>query len=110
MLKVYGKTLGDSLTLCLQGQLVTAATETLREMVFADLNVASVVLDFARVSRIDAGGLGLLLELRQYALSKGKKFKLMNVTKLVQQVLEISCLASVFDILPSGAPSARTCP
>jgi anti-anti-sigma factor len=56
------------------------------------------VLDFARVNRIDAGGLGVLLELREQTKARGIEFKLMNVTKLVKQVLEITRLDSVFEI------------
>ena len=108
MLRVYGKRLGDSLTVCLQGQLVSAGTAALREVVFKNVNAVSVVLDFARVSRIDAGGLGVLLELRQHTLARGKRFSLINVTKLVQQVLEITSLDSVFDIRLSGVPPAST--
>jgi anti-anti-sigma factor len=60
--------------------------------------VSVVVLDLARVSMIDAGGLGLLLELRQHTDSSGIEFRLKNVTKLVRRVLEITRLDTVFDI------------
>ena len=98
MLRVYQRKMDDINVLCLQGRLVTGEAGTLREAVLSGVNAKALVLDFARVSRIDAGGLGLLLELRQHALSKGMTFSLANVPKLVQQILEISCLDSVFEI------------
>jgi anti-anti-sigma regulatory factor len=39
-----------------------------------------------------------MLELREQAQSKGIEFKIMNVTKLVQQVLEITRLNTVFEV------------
>jgi anti-anti-sigma factor len=56
-----------------------------------------IILDFAQVELIDAKGLGVLLELRELMHSRGTEFRLMNVTGLVQQVLEITRLNSVFD-------------
>jgi anti-anti-sigma regulatory factor len=39
-----------------------------------------------------------MLELREHAQSKGIDFKLMNMTKLVSRVLEITRLDSVFEV------------
>ena len=108
MLKVYTRKLGDSYVLCLQGQMVAGATATLKEIVFGQIDAISLVLDFARVSRIDAAGLGLLLELREYSLSKNIDFKLMNVSGLVRRIFEISQLDSVFEILPERAETFRS--
>jgi anti-sigma B factor antagonist len=105
MLKVYKRKLGDVTVLCLQGRLVTGETETLRETVVSEVNAVALVLDLARVSRIDAGGLGVLLKLREQTLAKGMEFRLTNVTKLVQQVLEITRLDSVFETLSERSVS-----
>jgi anti-anti-sigma factor len=66
-------------------------------------DLAVVVLDLAGVTAIDAGGLGLLLELREQAQSRGIEFRIKNATKLVKRVLEITRLNSVFETL-SEAP------
>lgn len=108
MLKVYKKKLGDVTVLCLQGRIVTGETTTLRDAVLSQSEAIAVVLDLARVSSIDAGGLGVLLELREQTLSKGKEFKLLNVTKLVQKVLAITRLNSVFEILSERGVLAAT--
>jgi|ERR1700752_21117 len=108
MLKVYQRRLGNSNVLSLQGQLVTSETSTLREKVFSETTVAEVILDLARVSRIDAGGLGLLLELREHTLARKIGFKLINVQTLVLQVFQISRLDSVFEILPGNSVSKGT--
>ena len=98
MLKVHARNLGNVAFLCMQGQIVTGETETLRNAVRFQSDVSVVVLDLARVSTVDAGGLGVMLALREQAQSKGIGFKLMNVSKLVGRVLEITRLDSVFEV------------
>jgi len=98
MLRVHAKNLGSVAILCLQGRMVTGETAALRNAVHSQSEVSAVVLDLARASTIDAGGLGVMLELREQAQSKGIAFKLINVTKLVSRLLEITNLNSVFEI------------
>ena len=101
MLKVRAKNLGTVAVLCLQGRIVIGETETLREAVLSQAavsGVSAVILDLTRVTAIDACGLGVMLELRPQAEAKGIRFELMNVTKLVSKVLEVSRLDSVFQI------------
>jgi len=102
MLKVHVKNLGNIAILCLQGRVVSGETAALRNAVHSQSGVSAVVLDLARVSTVDGGGLGVMLELREQTQSKGIDFKLMNVTKLVSGVLEITRLNSVFEVT-SGA-------
>ena len=98
MLKVHAKNLGTVAVLCLQGRIVKGETEILRKALHSVSEVSAVILDLARVTTVDAGGLGVMLELREQAESKGIRFELMNVTKLVSRVLEVTCLDSVFQI------------
>ncbi len=100
MLKVHTRNLGNVAVVCLQGRIVNGETSSLREAVYAQSQVGSVVLDLAKVTAVDAGGLGMMLELRRYADSKGIGLRLMNVSKFVRQVLEITRLDSVFEIIP----------
>ncbi len=102
MLKVHARNVGNVAFLCMQGQIVTGETETLRKAVHlqseAQSDVSTVVLDLTRVSMVDAGGLSAMLELREQVQSKGIGFKLMNVSQLVGRVLEITRLDSVFEV------------
>jgi anti-anti-sigma factor len=102
MLKVHARNLGNVAFLCMQGQIVNGERETLRNAVHsqsdAQSDVSTVVLDLALVSTVDAGGLGVMLELRTLVQSKGIGFKLMNVSKLVGRVLEVTRLDSVFEV------------
>ena len=98
MLKINAKNSGTIAVLCLQGQIVNGETEILRNALPSLSEVSAVVLDLARVTIVDAGGLGVMLELREQAESKGIRFELTNVTKLVSRVLEVTRLDSVFQI------------
>ncbi len=98
MLKVHARNLGNVAFLCMQGQIVNGETETLRKAVYSQSDVSTVVLDLAQVSTVDAGGLGVMLELREQVQAKGISFKIMNVSKLVGQVLEVTRLDSVFEV------------
>ena len=104
MLKVHTRNLGNVAVVCLQGRIVNGETSSLREAVDAQLNGGAVVLDLARVSTIDASGLGLMLALRRQAEAKGVGLKLMNVSKFVKQVFEITRLDTVFEVIPRVEP------
>ena len=101
MLKVHVKNLETVAVLCLQGQIVNGETEILREAVHSQAvvsGVSVVMLDLARVTTVDARGLGVMLELRERMHTKGIRFELMNVSKPLSRVLEITRLDSVFQI------------
>jgi anti-anti-sigma factor len=98
MLKVHARNLGNVAFLCMQGQIVNSETDVLRHAVGSQSDIGTVVLDLAQVSIVDAGGLGVMLELREQVQSKGIGFKLMNVSELVGRVLKITRLDSVFEI------------
>ncbi len=87
MLNVHTKNFGTVAVLCIQGQIVTGETEILRRAVQSLSEVSAVKLDLARVTTVDAGGLGTLLELREQAESRGIRFELMNVSKQIGRVL-----------------------
>ena len=99
MLKMQVEKLGKVTVLHLQGRIVNGvATRTLRQTVLAEANASVVVFDFAEVELIDARGLGTLVELRKWLLSRGTELRLVNVNGLVEQVLEITRLNTVFEI------------
>jgi anti-anti-sigma factor len=98
MLKVRARNLGKVAFLCMQGQIVNGETETLRQAVNAQSDISTVVLDLALVSTVDAGGLGVMLELREQVQAKGIGFKIMNVSKPLARVLEVTRLDSVFEV------------
>ena len=90
------------MVLCLRGRIVGSELATLRAAVNSQLSATAVVLDLTGVSTIDAGGLSAMLELREQTQAKGIEFKLMNVSRFVGWVLEVTHLNSVFEIMSGG--------
>jgi len=101
MLKVNTRQLENVAVIVLEGRMVTGETDILSDAVRLQSDVSSLVLDLARVTTVDARGLGLLLELRDEVQSRGIRFKVINATNLVRRVFEITRLDSVFEFSPA---------
>jgi anti-sigma B factor antagonist len=98
MLNATAQKLGDSTVLRCQGRIVIGnAYAILRDTVFGQTDTRTLILDLAQVDRIDAGGLGVLLGLREWAYSRAIRFQLMNVMHQVEHVLELTKLGCVFE-------------
>ena len=98
MLKVQAKKLGAITVLSIQGQIVNGETEILRNAVESVSGVRVIRLDLARVTTVDAGGLGVLLALREEAQTKGIRLELTNINRQIGRVFEITRLNTVFQI------------
>jgi anti-anti-sigma factor len=98
MLNVYTKNLEDAAVLFVQGHIVNGETETLRNAVNNTSDKRNVILDLSRVTTVDAHGLGVMLQLRENTEAKGKHLQLMNPSKPLSKVLELTRLDKVFDI------------
>jgi anti-anti-sigma factor len=108
MLKIHIAKSGNVALLCVEGRIIRGETDALRNAVLAHADISVLVLDLAQVHTIDAGGLGVMLELREETESKGIEFRLEHVTQLVRRILEITKLDSVFNISGSDLRDAAT--
>ena len=113
MLKVHAKKLDAVKVLSLEGQIINGDTELLRRAVQSTAGTSDIILDFSNVTIVDAHGLGVLLQLREQTLAQGIRFKIINVSKLLNRIFEITRLNTVFEInsgveiLPQRAPLHR---
>ena len=98
MLKIQTRNLGNVAVLSLQGRIVNGETASLRDAVRAQSTDGAVVLDMAGVSMIDASGLGLLLQVRNEFQARGVRLRVMNASRFVRRIFEITRLDSVFDV------------
>jgi anti-sigma B factor antagonist len=57
-----------------------------------------IVLDLSEVEMLDAGGLGMLVSLRNWACANDIQLKLVNPSKLVREALELTGLTSVLHV------------
>ena len=98
MLKITIQKLGGTSVLRCHGRIVAGdAGSILRSAVLSQRHSRMLVIDLAQVERIDAAGLGILLGLRESARSSAITFKLMNATKRVEEILELTRLQRVFE-------------
>ena len=57
-----------------------------------------IVLDLSEVEMVDASGLGVLVSLHNWTSARGIQLKLVNPSKLLREMLELTGLTSVFHI------------
>jgi len=107
MLKIQTRNLGNVAVLRLQGRIVSGETASLRDAVRAQPTDGAVVLDMAGVSMIDASGLGLLLQVRNEFQARGVRLRVMNASRFVRRIFEITRLDSVFEVT-SGVDAIPT--
>src|SRR5438093_8045407 len=86
---------------CMGRIVVGKELSRLRDAVLCELGQQTITLDLAAVEAIDAGGLGLLVFLHTCAHGLGAKFKLINPTQHVAELLRLTNLDSVFEIFSS---------
>ncbi|HEX6731559.1 MAG TPA: STAS domain-containing protein [Pyrinomonadaceae bacterium] len=101
MLKIHAKNLDSITVLSLQGQIVTGETDSLRTAVHTLPLTRAVILDLARVTTVDAHGLGVLLQLREWTNERAMRFELRNVRQHLIKIFEITRLDTVFHITSS---------
>jgi anti-sigma B factor antagonist len=77
------------------GEEATALRQGLRQVLTV---TRQVVLDLSGVSYIDSGGLGTLVGVYSSARSNGADIKLMGLGQRLRDVLQITKLATVFEV------------
>jgi len=99
MLHTTVQQLGDASVLHCRGAILAGeAYSILLTTAMSEGRARLLILDLAEVDRIDAGGLGILLGLREWAQGNAIRFKLMNLMHSVEQILELTGLNRVFEI------------
>jgi anti-anti-sigma factor len=102
MAKLTIHKLGQAIVFRCAGRIGLGECHILRHAVFSHPHIAIAVLDMAEVTAIDAAGLGLLVELHNWALAKRMQLKLLNLTPRVTNLLDMTHLTPIFDVFGSG--------
>ena len=95
----------------LSGRIVLGeATTTLREMLQNLLSQGQkkILLNLAEVSYIDSSGLGALVSGYTTLSGQQGQLKLLNLTKKVQDLLQITKLLTVFEVHTDEATAVRS--
>jgi anti-anti-sigma factor len=90
--------LGEAIVFRCTGRIGFGECHILRHAVFSHPHIATAVLDMAKVPAIDASGLGLLVELRNWASANRIQLKLLNLTPRVANLLDVTHLTTILDV------------
>jgi anti-sigma B factor antagonist len=88
------------------GEGSTALRDTLRDMV--SKNQKKILLNLGEVSYIDSSGIGELVSGFTTVTNSGGQLKLLNLTKRVKDLLQITKLYTVFDVHEDEAAAVRS--
>jgi anti-sigma B factor antagonist len=91
---------GDGVVMVLRGELdLASAPELQRELLaLLDRPVGSLTLDLGGLTFLDSSGLGALYRAHQEAEEGGVTLRLQAVPDHVMQVLDVTAMASLFDL------------
>ena len=70
--------------------------------------IKKILLNFRNVDYIDSSGLGELVNAFTSVRSEGGELKLLNLTKRVRSLLQITRLLTIFDITDDEATSVKS--
>ncbi len=88
------------------GEGSSALRDTLRDMV--GKNHKKILLNLGEVSYIDSSGIGELVSGFTTVTNQGGQLKLLNLTKRVQDLLQITKLYTVFEVYDDEAKAVRS--
>jgi anti-sigma B factor antagonist len=95
----------------LRGRIVLGEESTgLRDLIqnLAVGGIKKILLNFRDVDYIDSSGLGELVSAFTSIRSQGGELKLLNLTKRVRSLLQITRLLTVFDVTDDEATSVKS--
>jgi anti-sigma B factor antagonist len=105
-LKITNREVDGVNVVSLEGRIVRGEeSDALREQVKHLLAAGErkIVLNMALTNFIDSAGLGTMVTAHHSARSQDGKLKLCNVGKRFQEILEVTALATVFEVYDSEA-------
>ncbi len=100
-LKASSREIGGVTVIDLDGRITLGdGSALLRDLIHENLDHGrkKLLLNLAGVSYLDSTGLGELVSGYRYAKSQGGELKLLNLSKKVSDLLQITKLYAVFDI------------
>ena len=98
MLGMTIQNLGDVTVLHCHGPLTLGSRTDLVSTVLAQPSARTIVLDFAGVSKLDAAGIGVLVDLRNHLSANARRLKLMNVNPRIEHVLQLTGVSTVLEV------------
>jgi anti-anti-sigma factor len=101
-LSIEGRPVGEVFVTRCGGRLTGSETQALQSFVHRVLrDHHDVVMQMEQITFIDSSGLGALVRLVQTAKSEGRHLRFCTVPERIQQAIDLTHLASVFEIYPT---------
>ena len=109
--KLNCRQVGDVVVIDVEGKITlgegsSALRESLRDLV--SKGQKKILLNLGNVSYIDSSGIGELVSGFTTVANQGGRLKLLNLTKRVQDLLQITKLYTVFDVYDDEAHAVRS--
>lgn len=110
MLQISTRVSGGIAIVDCRGRIILGdETAALRDLVNDLMNERSqVVLDLTGVTHIDSNGIGMLAALHISASKRGAVIKLAGLGERVKSVMEITKLATIFEVYPTVEQAAAS--
>ncbi len=92
---------GDVRIISLSGKITIGAGDVmLRELINDSLEAGStkILLDLGGISAIDSSGIGEMVASYTSAKNRGAQLKLVNLSKKINDILQVTQLITVFDV------------
>jgi anti-sigma B factor antagonist len=102
-MKLEERVLGDVTVITISGEITLSAggdvqlKDKIQSLLQQDRK--KVLLDMGQVSYVDSAGLGQLVQASVTASKNGGKLKLLNLTKKLNDLLVVTKLSTVFDVI-----------
>ena len=104
--KVGDVTVIDAVGRITLGEGASSLRDTIRELVAA--GEKKLLLNLAEVSYIDSSGIGELVSGFTTVTNQGGQLKLLNLTKRIKDLLQITKLYTVFEVFDSETSAIRS--
>ncbi len=104
--KVGDVTVIDAVGRITLGEASSTFRDTIRELV--GKGEKKLLLNLAEVSYIDSSGIGELVSAYTTVTNQGGQLKLLNLTKRIQDLLQITKLYTVFEVFDNEAAAVRS--
>lgn len=104
--KVGDVTVIDAVGRITLGEASSTFRDTIRELV--GKGEKKLLLSLAEVSYIDSSGIGELVSAYTTVTNQGGQLKLLNLTKRIQDLLQITKLYTVFEVFDNEAAAVRS--
>lgn len=104
--KVGDVTVIDAVGRITLGEASSTFRDTIRELV--SKGEKKLLLNLAEVSYIDSSGIGELVSAYTTVTNQGGQLKLLNLTKRIQDLLQITKLYTVFEVFDNEATAVRS--